>query len=301
MYRNRSKQLDYIHQKLTATMERQTNESLLLFTEDVKLQQLLSDINQLLQYTQQTKATYTKMEQSIRQMLTNMSHDLKTPLSVVLGLSETLTYDQTISDAERICLLRKIYDKAQVMQQLINDFFDLAKLESGDKKLTLIPTALNEICSNNLLFLHEQITTKGLDVSVEIPDEPMVASIDPTALDRVLQNLLANAISYGNDGKMIGIRLRANETHVFIDVWDRGKGIPEQEQSLVFDRLYTLEDSRNRAYQGSGLGLTITKRLVESMGGNLSVKSQPFVETVFTVQLNRSFPHVPIPSGERLS
>jgi signal transduction histidine kinase len=230
-----------------------------------------------------------------------MSHDLKTPLSVVLGLSETLTYDQTISDAEQIRLLRKIYDKAQVMQQLINDFFDLAKLESGDKKLTLIPTALNEICSNNLLFLHEQITTKGLDVSVEIPDEPMVASIDPTALDRVLQNLLANAISYGNDGKMIGIRLRANETLVFIDVWDRGKGIPEQEQSLIFDRLYTLEDSRNRAYQGSGLGLTITKRLVESMGGNLSVKSQPFVETVFTVQLNRSFSHASTSSGERLS
>ena len=84
-----------------------------------------------------------------------------------------------------------------------------------------------------------------------------------------MNNLISNAITYGDDGKTLGMTLRDDETNVYIDVWDTGKGIDESHIDKVFERMYTLEDSRNRLYQGSGLGLTITKRLVEAMDGEI--------------------------------
>lgn len=292
-YRTRKKQrhaLNYIHQKLNQMIEQKTKENLLLFTEDRQIQRLLVDLNQLLHHSHQTMATYNKLEQSIRRMLTNMSHDLKTPLTVILGLSETLTNDDTLSQAQRQQLLKKIHVKAQAIQKLINQFFDLAKLESGDTKLTYVNTELNEICRSNLLFFYEQITAQGLDVAIEIPKTPIYAYIDPAALDRILKNLIANAIHYGSDGQIVGIRLWTNDHYAYIDVWDCGKGIDEKEQNLIFERLYTLENQRN---QGSGLGLAITKQLVEKLSGTLTIKSKPWEQTVFTVQFKRVFPTEP--------
>lgn len=87
---------------------------------------------------------------------------------------------------------------------------------------------------------------------------------------------------------MLGLALAADETHVTIEVWDRGKGIQEQNLERVFERMFTLEESRNRAFQGSGLGLTITKRLVEAMDGSITLRSVPFQKTVFTIMLQRA-------------
>lgn len=108
------------------------------------------------------------------------------------------------------------------------------------------------------------------------------------ALDRILNNLLSNAVRHGGDGKVIGLGLREDERFVYVDVWDKGKGIREAHTDRVFERLYTLEDSRNRDYQGSGLGLTITKRLAEKMGGDILLDSRPHEKTTFTVKLRRA-------------
>ena len=105
-------------------------------------------------------------------------------------------------------------------------------------------------------------------------------------LGRVLNNLISNAITYGDDGKTLGMTLRDDETNVYIDVWDTGKGIDESHIDKVFERMYTLEDSRNRLYQGSGLGLTITKRLVEAMDGEIHLFSKPY-ENNFTIVLTK--------------
>jgi signal transduction histidine kinase len=93
-------------------------------------------------------------------------------------------------------------------------------------------------------------------------------------------------MKYGADGRMLGLSLDySTGEQVKLSVWDRGRGIPEQEHSRVFERMYTLEDSRNRLYQGSGLGLTITKRLVERMGGSIDLRSVPYERTTFSVVL----------------
>jgi signal transduction histidine kinase len=289
-YRNRqsrNRELMYIHNKLNAILSERTAEKLLLFTADKELQTLLRDLNYILEHNRELTGSYTRTESSIKKMLANMSHDLKTPLTVVLGLTETISHDHTISEEERKRLLNKVHDKAEEILNLINKFFDLARLESGDRELPLSKINLNEICINNILFFHESIVSHGLEAVIEIPETPHYALANAEALDRVLNNLISNAIRYGNEGKVIGIILRSDADQLFIDIWDRGKGISEPHHKLIFERLFTLEDSRNHLYQGSGLGLTITKRLVELIGGKILLHSIPNEKTVFTIELKK--------------
>ncbi|MUT68308.1 sensor histidine kinase KdpD [Paenibacillus sp. NEAU-GSW1] len=287
VYRVRSASLKQIRGDLNCIIEGGTSEKLLLFTDDRALIPLLIEINHLLDYHQLTAANFNKVEQSMRKMVSNISHDLKTPLTVVLGYLETINLDPEMDAEERKRLLAKVQDKTQEVLALIRQFFDLARLESGDKPIPLSRIHMNDICSKNMLDFYDTLTAKGFHVSIDIPDKPILAWGNEEALDRILGNLIANAIQHGGDGKTIGLVLQEDDEYVYAKVWDRGKGIGELEQDRVFERMYTLEDSRNKSYQGSGLGLTITKRLVEAQEGTIHIQSRPYAETVFTVRLKR--------------
>jgi signal transduction histidine kinase len=223
----------------------------------------------------------------MRRMLSNISHDLRTPLTVISGYVEMLLHRTDIAPEERAALLGKVSAKVQEVTGMINTFFDLAKLESGDRELPLSRVYLNEVCRRNILSFYDVLTDNGFEVQIDIPDEPIHVYANEEALDRILNNLISNAIRYGGEGRMLGLSVRADGEAVLIEVTDRGKGIQEHHQDHIFERLYTLEDSRNRKYQGSGLGLTITKRLVELMHGSISVTSKPYEKTTFTVWLKR--------------
>lgn len=286
--RNNDKEnFTYIHKKLKQIIDRKTDEKLLLHTDDANLKQTLIEINRLLEHNQKMVANYNKTEISMRKMLSNISHDLKTPLTVVLGYIEIMLNDPNRNQDETEELLQKVHAKAVEVLDLINKFFDLAKLESGDKNLPLKRVNINEVCQKNILNFYEVLTAKGFDVAIELPEDNLYALGNEEELNRILNNLLSNAIQYGGDGKVLGLTLRRDEQFVYIDVWDKGKGISELHKDLVFERMYTLEDSRNKSYQGSGLGLTITKRLVEKMDGKIFLVSKPYEKTTFTVQLQR--------------
>ncbi|MGM0942492.1 MAG: sensor histidine kinase [Bacillota bacterium] len=283
--RGRDAHLFYIRDKLRTIIEENQTEKVLLFTNDPALKNLLVELNRLLEKKNEEFLKHAKKEVGIRKMLANISHDLKTPLTVVIGLIETIVCDKEMTKEARKQTLLKVQTKTSEILQLINKFFDLARLESGDKALPLIYVNINEICKNNLLFHYNDIESAGLEAIIDIPDQPMYALGNEEALDRILQNLISNAVRYGKEGLTVGLTLRGDDSHVYIDVWDRGKGIGESHSDKVFERMYTLEDSRNRLYQGSGLGLTITKRLVEHLHGEITLKSHPFVRTTFTIRL----------------
>ena len=107
------------------------------------------------------------------------------------------------------------------------------------------------------------------------------------AIHRIFMNLISNAIRYGSHGKYIGLTLRENKKNAFIDVIDHGAGIKKEFAQNVFTRLYTMEDSRSRNMQGSGLGLTIAKGLARQLGGDLYLDSEPYERTIFTVELKK--------------
>lgn len=283
----RNENLDYIYHKLNSIITNKTSEKLLVHTEDKYLINILIEINNIISHNQKTMADYIKTENSMKKMLSNISHDLKTPLTVILGYVETLKVDSTLNSEERKVMLLKVHDKTNELLNLINKFFNYAKLESGDHDFPITRVNMNEVCRKNILSFYDSLTSKGFEVNINIPDKNIYALGNEEALNRVINNLISNAMKYGDEGNFLGITLRSDNKTVYVDLCDKGKGIDELHKDRVFERLYTLKDSRNKSFQGSGLGLTITKRLVETMGGEISLFSKPYDKTVFTFKLKR--------------
>ncbi|MEO4055035.1 ATP-binding protein [Solibacillus sp. CAU 1738] len=279
--------LNYMHLKLQSIINEQTNEKILLPTTNQDLKLLLNAMNALLDHNQKTLATHRKMEGSMKKMLANISHDLKTPLTVVLGYIEMLQLNNLISTEEQQRLLSGLHSKTLEVLQIIHTFFDLAKIEAGDTDYPITKINVSEICRQKILSFYDLVMSLGLDMQITIPEIPVFALGNTQALNRIMDNLLSNAITYGADGNVIGLAVRSEDANIYIDVWDCGKGIDEYHIDSVFERMYTLEDSRNKLFQGSGLGLTITKRLVEIMGGSIYLSSIPYEKTVFTISLKK--------------
>lgn len=281
------KELEYIEKKLQSIVANSSDEKLLLYTNDNQIKSLLIQINLLLEESQKAAVNYHGLERSMRKMLSNISHDLKTPLTVILGYAENIMNDDDLEPDKMRASLRTVHLKTVEVLDLIKRFFELARLESGDNHAEIVKVDISEICRKIILEYYEILTRKDFEVAIEIPETPTFVRGNQISIERILNNLISNAIKYGSDGKMIGLKVRTSDDHVYIEIIDKGKGISEMDRDRVFERMYTLDDSRNKLSQGSGLGLTITKRLVEQLGGTISLDSEPFKKTVFTVALKR--------------
>ena len=184
-------------------------------------------------------------------------------------------------------MMQKIENTAHHVMELITQFFTLAKLEAGDMDLTLEKVNVNEACRENILDFYELLSQKEFQVEIDIPEQTFYANTNKDALQRMMYNLISNAIRYGREGKYLGVFLRADQAHIYIDIADRGPGIEKEFAESVFDRLFTMEDSRNSSMQGNGLGLTIAKNLALQLGGDITFVSQPYQRTVFTITLKK--------------
>lgn len=271
-----------INKKLEEILETGSDEKVMVFTDNPVLMELGGQINRLLIDRQKIRADFKREEISSKKMLANISHDIKTPLTVILGYLEIMRLNH--ADHE---MLKKVETKANQVMNLINQFFTLAKLESGDTNINLGKVNINEICRENVLEFYDILLQKDFDVDLFIPETAIFVQGEKEALQRILYNLLSNVIRYGSDGKYLGVFLRQDKGNVYIDVVDKGKGIEQEFASNVFDRLYTMEDSRNREIQGNGLGLTIAKNLAKQLEGDIFLNSIPNVKTTFTVKLKK--------------
>ncbi|MER2190454.1 MAG: ATP-binding protein [Solibacillus sp.] len=282
-----NREIDYVEKKLHKILDNKTDEQILLITSNRQMQLLLIQINQLLEHNQKTGANFHQIERSMRKMLSNISHDLKTPLTVILGYTEILLNDKNIRQEKKEALLQTVNLKTFEVLDLIHRFFELVKLESDDHNLEMSKIEIGEICRKKILEYYEILIVKEFDVTIDISEDQIFVWGNTEALERILNNLISNAIKYGFDGQMLGMKVRATDDHVYIEVIDQGQGIHEVDKDRVFERLYTMEDSRNKQNQGSGLGLTITKRLVEQLGGRIHLDSKPFEKTTFRIELKR--------------
>lgn len=275
--------LNGISQKLEEILDTDSDEKVMVFTDNPSLISLATQINRLLVDRQKVRADYRRSELASKRMLSNISHDIKTPMTVILGYLEIMR----VSGDPRQEMLGKVESTAHRVMELITQFFTLAKLEAGDTELERSKLNLNEICSENILSFYELLTTQDFQIEVNIPNAPVFVMSNSDALQRILFNLISNAIRYGADGKYLGMVLRSDEENAYIDIIDRGRGIPKEFADTIFDRLFTMEDSRNPRMQGNGLGLTIAKNLAVQLGGDITLTSQSNVKTVFTVTLKK--------------
>lgn len=268
---------------LESLLDTDSDEKVMIFTDNPALMELAAQINRLLEDRQRVRVNFRRAQASSKKMLSNISHDIKTPMTVILGYLEIIRLGGDASPA----MLAKVEQKAQRVMELINQFFTLAKLEAGDTKIELGRINVNEACRENILDFYELLTSKNFQVDINIPDEVLYARASGDALQRIMFNLISNGIRYGSDGKYLGIFLTADSAHVYIRVTDRGKGIPGEFAANVFDRLFTMDDARSSQIQGNGLGLTIARSLARQMGGDITLESRPDIQTDFTVILQR--------------
>ncbi len=278
------RKLREIHQRLKAILDEDSGGRLMVFTDNKELMELAAQINRLLEKSAKVEADFCRSEISSRKMLSNISHDMKTPMTVIRGYLEIMRTKGTAEPE----MLEKAEQKAQALMELIDSFFSLAKLEAGDTDMTISRLDVCEICRERVLEFYEILTGADFQVEIGLPDEAVYAQGNREALQRILGNLISNVIRYGSEGKYLGVFLRSDERFIYVDVADKGKGIDSAFAQSVFERLFTMEDSRSRSVQGNGLGLTIAKKLAEQMGGNLTLESDPSVRTVFTVSLKRA-------------
>ena len=268
---------------LEQILDEKSDEKVMVFTDDKALIHLSSQINRLLDDRQRIQADFRRSEISAKNMLSNISHDIRTPMTVILGYLEIMRLEAEGKDK----MVAKVEQKARKVMELINQFFTLAKLESGDTQVEMGRVNLSECCRENVLDFYELLTQKEFQVEIEIPEEPVFVEGNEEALQRILFNLISNAVRYGSDGKYLGIAVRTEGAFALIHVTDRGKGIEKAFAGTVFERLFTMEDSRNREIQGNGLGLTIARNLAVKMGGDITLVSEPDVSTTFTVKLRK--------------
>lgn len=277
------KKVRELHQKLGEIIETDRNERVMLFTENKELMELAAQINRLLEAHLKLKADYHRSQMASKRMLSNISHDMKTPMTVVLGYLEIMRINGEATQE----MLEKTEQKAQSVKELIDRFFTLAKIEAGDMDLEISKVDICEICRESILSFYEILTKADFQVEVGLPENAVYIQGNPEALQRILCNLISNVIRYGCDGKYLGIFLRIEKKSVAIDVVDKGKGIEKTLSERVFDRLFTMEDARSRSIQGNGLGLTIARNLARQLGGDLFLDSIPYLKTTFTLKLRK--------------
>lgn len=275
--------LKKIGQKLEEIQDTDSDENVMVFTDNKVLMDLAAQINRLLENQRKVKVDFRRSEIASKKMLSNISHDIKTPMTVILGYLEIMRLNGSGENE----MLLKVEQKARRVMELINQFFTLAKLEAGDTDIEISKIDVCEVCRENVLDFYELLTQKEFRVEVDIPEEAVFVRGNKDALQRILFNLISNVVRYGTDGKYMGIFLRSDKKYVYIDVVDKGKGIDKAFAQNVFERLFTMEDSRNREIQGNGLGLTIAQNLAHQLGGEITLDSEPNVKTTFTLKLRK--------------
>ena len=226
-------------------------------------------------------------------LVTYLAHDLKTPLTSVIGYLSLLDEVPDMPEAQRVRYTGVALDKACRLERLVNEFFDITRYSLTNIELELAPVDLAGLLVQladefyPALAAHgnvAQVTVAGTVRTVDGPGEPLMVTADAARLARVFGNLLRNAIAYSDEGTPIEIEAAAGEGSVVVSVSDTGATIPSHKLRAIFDRFFRLDESRGSATGGAGLGLAIAREIVELHGGAISAASENG-RTTFTVEL----------------
>ncbi|CAM4450940.1 HAMP domain-containing sensor histidine kinase [Paenibacillus phoenicis] len=208
-----------------------------------------------------------------QEFFANISHELRTPITYLEGYAQVLKKRLYETEEEKDKYLDIIHEEAMRLQHLVDDLFDLAKMEEGKVSLSLEWIDLAEITDNAVQKIKLKAGEKNLSLQTKINSNIPLIYGDGLRTEQVLLNLLENAVRYTEKGSIV-VELDQNRSFIYIAVEDTGMGIPEDEIPYIFDRFYRVEKSRSRQYGGTGLGLPIAKKLVELQGGELKVFSK---------------------------
>lgn len=247
------------------------NQMLHLPLPDRHLKGLLCAFNSVLEEIQKERQSYEKREQNFKKEIENISHDLRTPLTVILGYLKLFkkSGEKPFSDntdfSEALCIVEQ---KAESLKQLIDQFYDYSRLNAGDYELTLVPVDVSRRLRETLAGNFRLLEQAGLQVRAELPDCPVWAAGEEAAFDRIFFNLLQNAARYAKS--WLKIEVKEQKETLSILFTNDTETLSHSDISRLFERFYMQDSSRSQG--GTGLGLTIAKALAEEMNGSLHAK-----------------------------
>jgi len=234
---------------------------------DKHIGKMAIEINNLIDLHAMSNIEKKSAERELKQAVANMSHDLRTPLTSILGYIQLMEKPE-VTEEEKKEYLTIAKDRTRRLQILLNDFFELSLIESVDHSLKLEKLKMNNIVEEIVMNLYDRFNEQQIVPSIKIPQEKINIIGDESAIKRVIENLLTNAIRY-SDGN-IAIILEKNNKNISLTISNGVKDLTEKDVELFFDRFYTADQTRSG--KGTGLGLSIAKGLMEKMNGKLSAE-----------------------------
>jgi len=229
-----------------------------------------------------------RLERLRQDFVANVSHELKTPLTIVKACAETLLDGAAEDPGARGQFLQQITDQAERLHALILDLLSLARVESGEEALDLHAVAVGESVATCLDRHVPRAEAKRMTLEAVPPTGDLTVWADDEALGQILDNLVDNAVKYTQPGGTVRVHWAAEGKNVRLSVEDNGPGIPERDLPRIFERFYRVDRARSRELGGTGLGLSIVKHLTQAMGGSVHVDSELGKGTTFTIWLPRA-------------
>jgi signal transduction histidine kinase len=268
---------------------------------------LAANVNRM---NDQLARLYKELETASRhksEFLANMSHELRTPLNAIIGFSEVLR-EQHFGDVneKQAEYLTDIHTSGLHLLSLINDILDLSKIEAGRMELQISDVVLGELLENSVALMRERATRQGINLLLQVDPAIGIIQADERRLKQVMFNLLTNAVKFTARGGRVDVAARNAGDDVVVSVSDDGAGIAVEDQARIFEEFEQAGGSA--AQEGTGLGLPLSRRLVELHGGELTVESEPDKGSTFTFRVPRAQTAVeaideagrPAPSGSKL-
>lgn len=240
---------------------------------DNEFSDMASNLNYMIKELNALMERERESERTKNELITNIAHDLRTPLTSIIGYLELISKSKNLTEETRINYTEVAYTKAKKLQKLIEDLFGFTKLNYGKIALNLSKVDLVKLLTQLMDEFYPSFSNNNLAYSLKSNLNSVIITADPNLLARLFENLIGNAIKYGAEGKEINVKIAATASIVKVSVINYGKVIPEDEIGLIFEKFYRLEQSRSSKTGGTGLGLAIAKNIVELHGGTIEVKS----------------------------
>lgn len=233
------------------------------------LSPLVYEINDIVHSYEDRIATFQQAEETNKQLMTSLSHDVRTPLTTLIGYLDA-AHNGVVTGEEREEYIETARQKAYDLKGYIDVLFDWFKLNSNEFTMSLQRAEAAELTRNILIDWIPIFEEQNIDYLIDIPDQPVMVDVDSDSYIRIINNLMQNVIAH-SQASIVHVHLKEQENAMRLSVVDNGVGIEERDLKQVFSRLYKCD--RGRSEKGSGLGLSIAYQLAEKMDGRLSAKS----------------------------
>lgn len=255
---------------------------------DDEFADMAENLNNMVEELRQLMDKERESERTKNELITNVAHDLRTPLTSIIGYLELLSGPVKLNEEMQKKYLDITYKKSKRLQKLIEDLFGFTKLNYGKISMKVSKVDIVKLLSQMLEEFYPNFMEKNLAYELQSNVTAKVITADGNLLARLFDNLINNAIKYGSEGKKIIVKVDATDTVVTVSVTNFGYVIPKEELPLLFEKFYRVEQSRSANTGGTGLGLAIAKNIVDMHGGTIGVTSD-LNGTVFTVKLKVDF------------